>query len=90
MKFVSFVERCQAEVFERILRHCGQWKGRLRTNASARAPPNTSHQVSDELTEPQYVPNPDYLESESWESESRKSRADARRELQLILDPDFF
>jgi hypothetical protein len=54
-----------------------------------RAPPGGSHRVSTEPPDPQFVPDPEYLESESSESESGKSRADATRELQLVLDPDF-
>ncbi|MDA0842004.1 MAG: transposase, partial [Planctomycetota bacterium] len=42
MKIVSFIERRQADVIEQILRHCGVWVGPLRTNASARAPPDSS------------------------------------------------
>jgi hypothetical protein len=76
-------------VIERILRHCGQWEGPIRTNAGPRAPPDGSHRVSAELPDPRFVPDPEYLESESRESESRKFRADATRELQLVLDPDF-
>ena len=86
MKFVSFIERCQGDVIERILRHCGQWEGPIRTGAGPRAPPGQSHRVSAELLDPQFVPD---LESESRESESRKFGADATRELQLVLDPDF-
>jgi hypothetical protein len=25
MKIISFIERCQQDVVERILRHCGLW-----------------------------------------------------------------
>ena len=81
MKIVSFIERCQGDVIERILRHCGLWEGPLRTSAGPRAPPDQSHRVSAEPPDPQYVPDPEYLESEP--------RADATRELQLVLDPDF-
>ena len=28
MKFISFIERRQQHVIERILRHCGLWEGR--------------------------------------------------------------
>ena len=34
MKIVSFIERCQAGVIERILRHCGLWEVPLRTHAA--------------------------------------------------------
>ncbi len=40
MKIVSFIERAQKPVIERILRHCGLWEGPIRTFASARGPPN--------------------------------------------------
>jgi hypothetical protein len=89
MKIVTFIERCQGDVIERILRHCGQWEGPIRTGASALAPPDQSHRVSAELSDPQFVPDPEYLESEFRKSESRKFRADATRVLQLVLDPDF-
>ena len=26
MKIISFIEKCQPEVIEKILRHCGLWK----------------------------------------------------------------
>ncbi len=89
MKIVSFIERCQAEVIERILRHCGRWEGPIRTSATARAPPDGSHRASADPPEPLFASDPDYHESESLESASRKSRADATRELQLVLDPEF-
>ena len=37
MKIVSFIERCQQDVVERILRHCGVWEGPIRTQI-AKAP----------------------------------------------------
>ena len=39
MKIISFIERGQQDVVERILRHCGLWEGPIRTLAGARAPP---------------------------------------------------
>ena len=39
MKIVSFIERCQGDVIEQILRHCSLWEGPLRTSAGARGPP---------------------------------------------------
>ncbi len=42
MKIISFIERGQQEVVERILRHCGLWEGPIRTLAGARAPPHRS------------------------------------------------
>ncbi len=81
MKIISFIERCQQDVVERILRHCGLWEGPVRTLATARAPPNGSRSSPDG---PQFVPDPEFLEHERLER-----RADAACELQLILDPDF-
>ena len=34
MKIIAFIERHQADVIEKILRHCGLWE-----DASARGPP---------------------------------------------------
>ena len=84
MKIVSFIERCQADVIERILRHCGLWEGPLRTNAAPRAPPDRSHLASGEPRDPQFVPDTEFLESEY-----REAQAEAMRELQLVLDPEF-
>jgi len=91
MKFVSSIERCQAEVIERILRGHqseamvdGLWESPLRTNASPRAPPHAAQRVSTESPDPQFVPDPEFLESEYQESQ-----ADGTREFQLVLDPDF-
>ena len=84
MKIVSFIERCQATVIERILRRCGRWEGPLRTNAAPRAPPDPSKQLSTVLADPQFVA---YLES--LESEYRESDGEATRELQLVLDSEF-
>ena len=37
MKVISFIEKCQGEVVEKILRHCGLWK-----DAASRPPPAVS------------------------------------------------
>ena len=42
MRIISFIERRQTEVIEKILRHCGLWE-----DASPRGPPVSSG--SDEL-----------------------------------------
>ena len=84
LKIVSFIERRQADVIERILRHCRVWEGPLRTNAGPRAPPNQSQPVSPVPADPQFVPDPEYLESEY-----REPHGEATRELQLVLDPGF-
>ena len=81
MKIISFIERGQQDVVERILRHCGLWEGPIRTLAGARAPPRGLRPPSDE---PELVMDPEFLESERLERQ-----ADAGGELQLILDPDF-
>jgi hypothetical protein len=95
MKIVSFIERCQADVIERILRHCGLWEGPLRTLASARAPPHGSPPDPDDPCDLKFVPDPEFpdpefREAEFREAEFREAQAETSRELQLILDPDFF
>ena len=40
MKIISFIERDQSEVIEKILRHCGLWE-----EAPARAPPSVPEPV---------------------------------------------
>ena len=84
MKIISFIERCQADVIERILRHCGLWEGPIRTNAGPRAPPDRSHRAPSEPCDLQFVPDPDFLEFEYRETEPA-----AAHELQLVLDPEF-
>ena len=37
MKIISFIDKCQADVVEKILRHCGLWK-----DAASRPPPAAS------------------------------------------------
>ncbi len=90
MKIVSFIERCQANVIERILRGHqsaamvgGLWEGPLRTNAGPRAPPDGAQRVSTVPPDPQLVPDVEFLEFEY-----RQSLAETTRELQLVLDPD--
>ena len=41
MKIISFIERDQREVIEKILRHCGLWE-----EAPARAPPPVRETVT--------------------------------------------
>ena len=84
MKIISFIERCQADVIERILRHCGLWEGPIRTNAGPRAPPDRSHRAPSEPCDLQFVPDPDFLEFEYRDTEPAASH-----ELQLVLDPEF-
>ena len=84
MKIISFIERCQQDVVERILRHCGLWEGPIRTLASARAPPHVPRRAPNEPCERCLVPDPEFLETEYLDCQT-----DAACELQLVLDPDF-
>ena len=83
MKILSFIERCGGDVIEKILRHCGLWEGPLRTSARPRPPPQSSHHASTQH-DLDFVPDTEFLESEYG-----GSRAEATRECQLVLDPDF-
>ncbi len=83
MKIVSFIERGQRDVIERILRHCGLWEGPLRTLANPRAPPVASGRATNATGELELVLDADFLESE------RREQLGESAELQLVLDPDF-
>ena len=61
MKVVSFIERCQRDVVEKILRHCGLWEGPLRTLAGPRGPPSRFEESLDEPRELQLVLDPEFL-----------------------------
>jgi hypothetical protein len=63
MKVVVFIERCQRDVVEKILRYCGLWEGSLRTLATARGRPSTegSDQDASEPRELQLVLDPELL-----------------------------
>ena len=61
MKIISFIERDQRPVIERILRHWGLWEGPIRTLANQRGPPTNSEQVLDEPRELQLVLDPEFL-----------------------------
>jgi hypothetical protein len=61
MKIISFIERRQKEVIERILRHCGLWEGPLRTLANARSPPPEGSDRGAKPRELQLVLDPGYL-----------------------------
>ena len=61
MKIISFIERNQVNVIERILRHCGLWEGPVRTLAAARGPPTGANESSDQPRELQLVLDPEYL-----------------------------
>ena len=61
MKIISFIERRQREVIERILRHCGLWEGPIRTLPKSRGPPKGSERDPDEPRELQWVLDPEFL-----------------------------
>ena len=61
MKIISFIERGQRDVVERILRHCGLWEGPIRTLATARGPPTGADDSSEERRELQLVLDREYL-----------------------------
>ncbi len=84
MKIISFIERRQADVIERILRHLGLWEGPLRTLASPRAPPRGIPQPAAEPGEHDLVLDPEFLQSE-WLDKQQSPTG----ELQLVLDPEF-
>jgi hypothetical protein len=83
MKIISFIERRQQELIERILRHCGLWEGPVRTLASPRAPPGPGpgHDAADG---PEFVPDGEFVEFQRLQRQ-----ADKGRELQLVLDPEY-
>jgi hypothetical protein len=56
MKVISFIERHQSEVIEKILKHCGMWK-----EASPRAPPI-------EIPFPDQQPNAQFLDYDFFTS----------------------
>jgi hypothetical protein len=84
MKIVSFIERRQQEVIERILRHCGLWEGPLRTLATARAPPLAPAPSSTAPGELALVPDGEFLDYQRRENQKNQPG-----ELQLVLDPEF-
>ena len=68
MKIISFIERRQRDVIERILRGHqsaamvgGLGEGAIRTLANARAPPKGSERDPDEPRELQLVLDPEFL-----------------------------
>jgi len=68
MKIISFIERGQRDVVERILRGHqsgamvgGLWEGPIRTLATARGPPTGADDSSEERPELQLVLDPEYL-----------------------------
>ena len=68
MKIISFIERDQRPVIERILRGHqsgamvgGLWEGPIRTLANPRGPPSSSKRDPDEPRELQLVLDPEFL-----------------------------
>ena len=64
MKIISFIERRQRAVVEKILRHCGLWEDPLRTSTTARSPDSgsaDSRRESAKLRELQLVFDPEFL-----------------------------
>jgi hypothetical protein len=88
MKVVSFIERCQHEVIERILRHCGLWEGPLCTLANPRASPRGSPGElilpSNEPLELELVMDDEFLRAQVHEA-----KTESAHELQLVLDPEY-
>jgi hypothetical protein len=84
MKIISFIERNQGDVIERILRHCGLWEGPIRTLANVRAPPCSSRPAAAAPCDLELVPDPEFLQSQWLEGQQVEPR-----ELQLVLDPEF-
>ncbi|MDG1808281.1 MAG: hypothetical protein P8I27_10305, partial [Pirellulaceae bacterium] len=84
MKIISFIERRQSDVIQRILRHCGLWQGFIRTHASPRAPPAAKQPLPTAPCEFVLVPDGELLEAQSGETQ-----AEDFREFQLVLDPEF-
>ena len=84
MRSVRFIERRQSDVFQRILRHCGLWQGLIRTHVSPRAPPTAQQPLPTAPREFEWVPDGEFLEAQF-----RETQAEASRELQLVLDPEF-
>ena len=84
MKIVSFIERWQQEVIERILRHSGLWEGPLRMLATARAPPLAPTPSLTAPGELELVPDGEFLEYRR-----RENQENPLGEFQLVLDPEF-
>ena len=82
MKIISFIERRQSDVIQRILRHCGLWQGFIRTHASPRAPPSTKSPMPSVPCEFVLVPDDEFIEAQFRDTP-------ASCELQLVLDPEF-
>jgi hypothetical protein len=58
---VSFIERQQHDIIERILRHCDLWEGPIRTLANSRGPPSDQDRDPDAPRELQLVLDLEFL-----------------------------
>jgi hypothetical protein len=70
MKIISFIERRQTDVIQRILRHCGLWQGFIRTPASPRAPPAAKQPLPTAPSEFVLVPDGEFLETQFRETQA--------------------
>jgi hypothetical protein len=61
MQIISFIERGQRPVIERILRYCGLWEGPIRTLPKSRGPPVVAQKAPDKPRELQLVLDPEFL-----------------------------
>ncbi len=84
IKIIGFIERRLTDVIQRILRDCGLWQGFIRTQASSRAPPTAQQPLPTAASEFELVPDGEFLEAQF-----RETQAEASREFQLVLDPEF-
>ena len=94
MTIISYIERNQHEVIERILRGHqsgamvgGQWEGAIRTLANSRAPPRPRRRT-DATGEVELVLDAEFLESQRLEARLENPAAQPH-ELQLVLDPEY-
>ncbi len=64
MRILCFIEAHQAQVIERILRHCGLW-----SEPPPRAPPQPGLSLvpNDRPAQPRLDVDPDFLEQQRWE-----------------------
>ena len=61
MQIISFIQRDQQPVIQRILRHLRLWEGPIRTLPKSRGPPKGAEQDPDEPRELQLVLDPEFL-----------------------------
>ncbi len=64
MKLVSFIERRQSDVIQRILRHCGPRQGFIRTQASPRSLPTAQQPLPITPSELEWLPDGEFLEAQ--------------------------